>query len=545
MSKTKFRIYGSKAVPKLLDKVEISSIVNDTTSGGTSVPLAAEQGKVLRSDLNGEIARSVQAIVDLKDGVDTDYNTLNKLANKQKQEVLDRESSVENEVTNRNVAVGNEASIRAAADGAIRSDMDAQKSVLETEIAAAKSVLQTNIDNAVGLIQAETQRASTQENNNAVAIANEITARQADISNMTTLLNTETTNRMTVESSLDGRVKNIENGNVSGIIPQAQYDSMTSIEALDESKVLVGWGYFVKETGAMYLCVSGTDGDYKPASWTSKSFIEFPDWSDVLGLVNDERNARLAQGTVLQNNIDAANLMMKTTTDAIIATQDANNNRAIDAENSIRNSVDALKSSSEAADAAEVNSRKAAIDAVNGRVDSAISTFNTSIDAEKLARNTQYDVLVAADKAEKDRAMGVESGLDSRLQVVEGDELTTGSVKKALFDAKSYADATMLRKKVEGRQTQLFVQNDSVQLVYAPCDGLNGIFMGEILIYGGENNQEAISAQIKGVTGSTVFIDVDSMGQYDTCEAVVDYFYRNIDQVGSGQGVSGQGGAGA
>lgn len=113
-------------------------------------------------------------------------------------------------------------------------------------------------------------------------------------------------------------------------------------------------------------------------------------------------------------------------------------------EGSIRKALKDAKAYTDQEVAAEESARMAAVSAeqaraegeeerIEGKVDQEISDRQAAISQEASARQ-------AAVSAEESRAMAAESALDARLDIIEGADNVSGSVSKALKDAKAYAD---------------------------------------------------------------------------------------------------------
>lgn len=150
---------------------------------------------------------------------------------------------------------------------------------------------------AVALIEAETLRATTAEGTIATNLASEVT-------------------RATIaEGLLDGRLDIIESSVISGTFWQASFDTVEVLESNltgAESTTEIGWAYYVKSNNNAYVVVNDTDGDYIPATWTTKSLIIFADYTELSGLVSTETtratNVENAIKTELDNTQTGAGL---------------------------------------------------------------------------------------------------------------------------------------------------------------------------------------------------------------------------------------------
>jgi trimeric autotransporter adhesin len=92
--------------------------------------------------------------------------------------------------------------------------------------------------------------------------------------------------------------------------------------------------------------------------------------------------------------------------------------------------VDAEEAARIAADSAETTARQ-----------TADATLQSNIDAEAAARIAADSTLQGNIDAEATARTSADNALDARLDVIEGDALTEGSIAKSLADAKAYTDA--------------------------------------------------------------------------------------------------------
>jgi hypothetical protein len=622
---TQFRQHGTKVVPKLLEKTNIADIVDNLSSGGTGVPLSAEQGKSLNVKINTETVNRQQAIIDLKGGVSVANDTLKKV-----------EDNLALEVTNRTQAIANEATARTNADNALRADFEAADAVMSTNIADATSTLtnsinaeaaraiaaetvlsddlaqevldrQTAVSNEatarVNAVAAEKTRAEAAESANANAIANEATRAQTAETTLSTAItaesdraqgvettlsnaiNTERTQRIDNDTSLDSRLNAIENGLVAGLVWQAALPDMAALDALDESAQQAGWAYYVGAEKDVYVVIAAEGGDHQPASWTTKSFLKFADFAEVTGLIQAERTraltaeagltgslqnevtrAQTAEGTIttnltnevtratnaeanLQANIDAeATARIAAVNDEAtraqaeesriegLVTQEATD-RATAVTNE-RNRATAAEEANATAIATEISDRTTAVTTERNRAQTAEATLTTNLSNE-ISNRTAAVTAEATARNDADVLLG------NRLGVIEGSAEVEGSVLNAISQSKQYTLDYMPRPKVEGIGGSLIVQGDTVTVSNVIFDGVNGVIFGEVIVYAGDNNQEAVACHITSVSGSVITLAVQSAGEFNGKAAKVSYLYRAIDNDGAGSGLAGNGGAGA
>lgn len=101
-------------------------------------------------------------------------------------------------------------------------------------------------------------------------------------------------------------------------------------------------------------------------------------------------------------------------------------------------------------------------------------------EADDRIKAIEDDYLTSADKTElstaigdeKTRAEGAEKGLSDRLDIIEGEESQDGSIKKALKDAKDYADG--LAGNYDENGAAAAVQGDTENTVKDLEDAING-----------------------------------------------------------------------
>ena len=543
MPVTTIRKFGNRVVPKLLEKIDILSIVDNVTEGGTNLPLSAQQGKLLNQALNNEAAARIQAIIDLKDGVGTSYNTLKKL-----------QTAIENETSSRTIALQTETSLREAAitaeyERAVAAETAISESITNSggstsaEVNALRADMQNADDALQTLIDTEKTRAQNAEASLQNAIDTEIITRNTAVTQVALNLTTETQNRTLQDEAINNRLSLIETAVSSGIAWRASYDTVAQMTTeLDESSVLSGWAYYVRNEKDVYIIVDGVDGDYKPEAWTTKSFLKIADFNEISQLVAGEKTRSIAAEAQLQANIDtetanrmAADLSLSQTLANESARALLAETNIMDALNSeIQNRVAAISSES----TARADSDAAIIADINTKHDEAKSLINT----EKTRAQTAEGALQSAIGEMAANMDAREADMDARMDVIEGDESVGGSIKKSLFDAKAYADSMVLRPRTIGRDGLSVIVGDQFILPLVPADGVNGILYGEAVVY---SAGEAISVQIINVVGTSAVLNVSQNGEYDGCSVVCHFFYRNADQGGSGQGGAGEGGAGA
>lgn len=625
MGITQFRKLGTKTVPKLLEKVNIIDIVNDLTSGGTGVPLSAEAGKTLKSDLVAEITARQQAFIDLVDGASTGYSTLSKieatiLANETARDAVDsaNKSALEQ-------SIADEASARTAADDAIILTVSQNKSALETLISAeasartaadtiltddlaqevldrqtaisneitartnaisAEATARTDADTALSTsIANETTRAMTVEGNLQTAIDAEQARAEGVESVLNKAINNERDQRTSADLAYESRLSAIESGLVAGLVWKASLPSMAELDALVEDDTQSGWAYYVGEEKDVFCVIDTDGGDYQPADWTKKSFLKFADFAEITGMVSAETTRATTAETALAGDIQTETVRA-TTAEGTLTTNLSNEiTRATTAESALQESItaeateranaiiaEATRATSEEARiedlvsqevidrgtaianertraegeeariggliAQEILDRTEAINAEQTRATNAETLISSNLSAEVTARTNAISAEVTA-------RTNADNLLADRLNIIEGADTVVGSMAYNLKEAKQWTNDTILTPFVEGMDGNLLVDGDTVTVSHTIANGINGIVFGEVIVYSGDDDQEAVSVNVASVSGSQITLAVSEENEYDGKACKVNYFSRALDDTGAGTGGAGTGAAGA
>ena len=184
----------------------------------------------------------------------------------------------------------------------------AAESKLTTDLAAEAARATAAEGQLTTDLAAEVTRATAAEGILTTNLATEVERAIAAEGVLTTNLATETADRIAGDIAIDSRLDIIEAGLVAGVFWKASFDTLADLEqAIDsiEGQVEAGWAYYVKGDNDGYVVVPEVDGDYKPASWTTKSLIKFADYTEVSGLVSTERARALAAEGQLTTDLTA------------------------------------------------------------------------------------------------------------------------------------------------------------------------------------------------------------------------------------------------
>lgn len=579
-------------------KIAIATESSDRISGdnairGTATSAYNDLGKV-QGVIEANKASADQGISDLRDEITNNIGVA--VANLQAEDVVIN-GRIDTEVSDRQTAISNEASTRETADNNLDAkvvqeiaDRTSAVSNIDTAYKAADVILQNNINSlqTASELAVSTEVAARTAADNTLdgKINTEKTERIADIAAVTASVATEVTNRTSADNALDLRLSAVETGYATGAKFKGAVANLAAFDTMSEASMESGWTYIVDNgsTGStdVYVVVSDQSGEYVPASWTIKSVKWLMDASDVTNAVSTERTQRVAGDAQVQNNVDTLAGVVssnKQVLEASIATLRTDMENADSAEATARTNGDAALQSGldaeisnretavaavntnlaaettarEAAITAEASTRQTADEAVQANVDAEVTARQTAVSAEATARqsadtaldgkiDTEVAARIAAVSAEASTRQSADEALDARLDILEGANTVEGSVAKALLDAKKYADLYIPMPVIEGHDGTLLVVGDTVTLSNNVWRGLNGVLLGEVIVY--QANGDAVMVSVGNVSGNVITLNVDTAGEHNGCEVKVHYLIIEADQQGAGMGAAGSGGAG-
>jgi len=487
----------------------------------TEVARAQAAEAQLGSDIAAEAARAQGVEGSLGNLVTENKTSLVNSINELHQDAINEKAFKDTSLSAVNTRIDTEINDRTAGD----LNLQNQINLLETASGGDTAALQTALADEIA-------RATTAEQANGAAITSEVGTRISEITRVEGLISQEATNRTNEDLAIDGRLDIIEAGMTAGTLWKGSVENVSDLDGLDESAQVDGFAYSVTSQNDAYVYTSTSAGDYQPVGYTG-GFIKFADFTEISQLVNgEEARAVAAEGvltTALANEIadrvaaDAAHTQLITDEVTRSTAEDATLNAAL---------------------AAEVTARE------NGD-----TNLQTQID--NLGGTTG-----AADAIQ-----------DSRLDVIEGDYTVAGSVEKALFDAKAYADTEKLAKSMNladvadvpaarinldvmstseiseairlGGSVPIFdtvvVSGDKVTFTEVPKNGV--IFGGVIEVEYTENgymitDRVTANPDPADATGKVFILDVETSNMYDTNEASATYIYVE-DASGIDGGVDG------
>ena len=627
MAQPLFRQLGNKSVPKLIEKINYTDIVN-TTAGGTGVPASAELVKTIFTQVNTETSNRINGDLAIIDSASANYSTLAKIeavieANETAtaQAIVDASAvsaanlaseesariaadtalsdSLTQEIADRVSAVSAEASARTSADASLTSAIAQEVSDRSSAITAealsrstADTSLQANITaEESARIGAVTAEKTAREASDLVLdgkIDTEKTERQADISLVNAALVQESSDRAAADTAHDTRMSALESGMATGALLKGVVDTLADLDAFVEADQLEGWFYKVNTgttgTSDIYMVASSYNDayDYVPAGWATKGFIWLMDFADVTNSVTTEKNERILADTGLDGKITLLTGVVSSNKSVIESTVATLRSDMENADSGIDSKLDTEIADRGTAVTNEANARIAAVATLTTSVSDEVSARQAAITLEATTRSDADTLLqtaitdeasarvtavtneasarLAADGVLQDNLdseisarttavsnevsarTAADNALSTRLDVVEGTELVEGSIAKGLLDAKKYVDAYVPVPMLEGVDGSLLVVSDTVTLTYAPHRGLNGISLGECIVY--LANGDSVMVTVLNVVGNVVTLATATAGEYDGLAVKIQYSFINADQDGAGMGVAGEGGAG-
>jgi len=419
---------------------EASDRETAVTNLGTSVDNSLKAEAKRAGDAEAEIASKVTVL----NGDDTVDGSVAKKVKVESDRAKLEESRIEKSLTN-------EIAIRTAGV-ASKNYTDASVTVEKNRAVAAEAVLTKDVNGEVANRVAEVSRLDTKINN--------LDDNLTDIKKASDkALQNETQTRTDADSALSTRLSAVEGSLIAGVTWKGSVKDLDALDKLDENKIISGQAYYVTDEKDVYIVVSGTDGDYKPASYTRKSFLKIADFKELTGLVNSEKTRAVAAENILANGVksETANRV-----DAIKLVQNSvtvEKNRALAAEKVNADSIVKLENASKVSDA---NLRKEFGDAekvIQANLESEAKTLKGLIDSNKVAMQNSL-------KAESVRAVAAETETNSKITVLNGDSSVVGSIAskikvetdRALAAEKVNAEA--LVKEVSDRNVAIKAEAD-------------------------------------------------------------------------------------
>jgi trimeric autotransporter adhesin len=294
--------------------------------------------------------------------------------------------------------------------------------------AATKSYVDSEVSDLQGQINALGGGSSS--------ITDEIDAIEASVgleadgtkTNFNTVLVTPAASFKTAIEELDSELSTT-NTSVSSKASQALVDLVISSSGLEEA------GHYEADVNANYISAvtSLKQADLALDSALNLEVDRAVAAEGVLAtdLANEVTRASAAE-TVLQGNIDTE----KSRIDAILLGADADLNSFTE----IVNLINSIDTTNDGALGTEIQARIDGDNTEAGLRAAADLVLQGNIDAEETARESADNLLQGQITQEVSDRESADDALDSRLDVLEGDSTTVGSVAKALADAQSYSD---------------------------------------------------------------------------------------------------------
>lgn len=294
--------------------------------------------------------------------------------------------------------------------------------------AATKSYVDSEVSDLQGQINALGGGSSS--------ITDEIDAIEASVglesdgtkTNFNTALVTPAASFKTAIEELDSELSTT-NTSVSSKASQALVDIVISSSGLEQT------GHYEADVNANYISAVTS---LKQADLTLDSTLRSEVDRAVAAegvLATDlasEVNRASAAEIVLQGNIDTE----KSRIDAILLGADADLNSFTE----IVNLINSIDTTNDGALGTEIQARIDGDNTEAGLRAAADLVLQGNINAEQTARESADNLLQGQITQEISDRESADNALDSRLDVIEGDSTTVGSVAKALADAQSYSD---------------------------------------------------------------------------------------------------------
>lgn len=310
----------------------------------------------------------------------------------------------------------------------------ADRAAADTQVAtAAQALIQAEAEARVLDVNTEETRALAAEAVLSAAISAEEAARIADV-------NAEESRAMAAESALDARLDVLEGPNTqAGSVAKALKDAKDYTDSR-VADVLGAVSPDIIET-LTGLQNALNDGDAT---------------TGLLDAIAAEKSARESADSSLQSQITGFQSEMDATQAG--AGLSASGSYVAPVSSNYLSAATSLKDADSKLDAAikvvaddvaqEILDRAAAVSAEQARAEAAELALQGEVDAVETALAQELLDRAAADTtlqgeidAEETRALAAEAALDARLDVLEGADTVTGSVAKALKDAKAYTDS--------------------------------------------------------------------------------------------------------
>jgi predicted nucleic acid-binding Zn-ribbon protein len=298
--------------------------------------------------------------------------------------------------------------------------------------------------------------------------------------NFNTSLVTPSASFKTAIEELDSELTST-NTSVGSKASQALVDQVISSSGLEET------GHYEADVNANYIsAVTSLKQADLVLDTTLQSEVDRAVAAEGVLTTNlaNEVNRATAAEIVLQGNIDTE----KSRIDAILLGADADLNSFTE----IVNLINSIDTTNDGALATEIQARIDGDSTEAGLRAAADLVLQGNINAEETARQVADGLLQDAIDQEVSDRQNADNALDARLDTLEGDSTTVGSVAKALADAETYAD-NLVSAEATIRQTA--------------DDALDG------RLSTAENEIDALQADLNTLTGrvNTAETDIDTL----------------------------------
>jgi hypothetical protein len=400
----------------LEDRILFTDIVDGLDSNEAGKPVSAKQARILDEKVTAEVTERTQALTDLVGGASAGFDTLAKIES----EIV----SSGTDLTSLTEALNTEVSDRTNAIASVQTGLDAEV----TRATGIEAGLRADIN-------AEVARATTADQNHS------------------------------------DRLGLIEAGQVAGTIWKGSVVNVVDLDAIDESTLKAGFVYYVSTQKDAYVVVEGLTGDYQSAGFVNYSWLKFADYTELSGLVDDERDRAQAAETVLTGNL-----------------------------------------------ATEVSDREEAVTTVQLNLNSEISR---ATDAETVLTTSLTDEVTRATAAEATK-LNIAANLS---------DLADAGTARININVYSKTETDNLIKAGGGvpiNDTVVVgaVSSNKLVLNNSPKDGVVFFGVARVFMADGTYDEVQITLDSGDTTGKTFTVNGNTAGEYDTLSAQVCYLYE-------------------
>ena len=408
---------GSLAASDASLDARLDTVQGDENTAGSILKALKDAKNYTNNEVAVEKTRAMNAEASLNSKLDFFKENTDSAAIDSLKEIVDAFQSADGNLNN---AISN-ISVNVTAE--LYAEITSRRAA-DTEIYSAISA---EMQSRASAVQSEANARAAEDTNLSNRINTEINNRTSGDNSLATRIVQEANDRAAGDSSLDARLDTVQGDeNTAGSILESlkQAKAYTDQKALDANTNLIN--AINEEVTSRQAAVSGE----------AASRVSGDNSLDArLDVVQGDENTA---GSILESLKQA-----RAYTDQEVTYERI---RAINAETSLHHRLDFFE---ENVDNAKLDSLKEIVDAfqsADGNLNNAISNISVNVTAEL---HQEVSARIAADNS-----------LDYRLNVVQGDLSTPGSVAKAQYDAERYADHEVSTEKARAEDAELSLEND-------------------------------------------------------------------------------------